>query len=137
MLVALEGARGSVGGRRSCQPTFVIRARQKSHVSVMTCGLAACDLKLVWFPWFGCQASFSSSVRLLDVVSGRDTPSTLYFLFEIILRQQYCSVVPLLFGMKATSKSTFGEFELSVTPISVDGLLFLPFFGSPLLRLVG
>ena len=62
----------------------------------MTCGLAVCDLKLVWFPWFGCHAAFSSSVRLPDVASGRDTPSTLYFLFEIILRQQYCSVVPLL-----------------------------------------
>ena len=72
MLVALEGARGSVGGRRSCQATLVIRRRQKSHVSVMTCGLAVCDLKLVGFPLLGCHATFGSSVRLLDVASSSD-----------------------------------------------------------------
>ena len=39
----------------------------------MTCGLAVCDLKLVWFPLLSCHATFGSSVRLLDVASGRDT----------------------------------------------------------------
>ena len=33
----------------------------------MTCSLAACDLKLFWFPLLGCHTTFGSSVRLLTL----------------------------------------------------------------------
>ena len=64
---------------------------------------SACDLKLFWFPLLGCHATFGSSVRLLDVASVRHTIDAVV-LFERILCRQYCSVVPSLFGMKATSQ---------------------------------